>query len=698
MARIPDISDLGGRRNPRSASGVVRNRAGEIFGRALEDFGDTVARAQDRSRARKQDADDRLQLAQAKRDVLLADTEISATLSQDGDYSTYDKRYSEHMSKARVAAAERIQNKESRELFLIDTDMTVARGRESVRRAAWNQEVKEGRRQTEQDVDSLLDGALRSPDPRIRAEFLTAVSARVDAVAEGDAENPGKGYLSNAEAADLKRITGSKYAIGWLESLPLREQVGALEKVHGTPTALLPEPERSQRLSHAKERLRIEEDRARREREMDARLRAAEARETLHEAEADAFAARANGIADAALPARTLYVAAYGDEGAARYERSSKRFSVYDAVSTAVELPRAEAAKMLAEYRPATQMGAADAADVQRAAVTLYQQQRKALETDPAAGIIARDPVARSLYAEAANGDAGAAAQYVARVRSRAAAMELPAMILPRAAADRLAVELTFNPDKPARRAEAIQGLREQWGKNFPQVIREISPKLEGDARIVAEMRPEAAKVYDSVVAQGKSRVMGLLGDGVKREVQDASRKALEPFIDTMLSNPDAEARINEHVEAVQLLASSMVNRGADPGDAAEKAADMIVRERYEFRDSLRVPKDFDADQVESAAESIKASIRPQDLAVRTRPTATLEQTQNDLAALIRREGAWFTVGDESGVELRVPVAGRMLPVMLSSGRPLRRTWGELLAVKTTVADEQDPPIGLLLN
>lgn len=694
MARIPDIGDMGQRRLPRAAGGVVRNRAGEIFGGALQEVGDTVQRAQDQRRERQRNADDRLQTAQAKRDVLMADSEISSTLNEDGDYATFDKRYSEHMAKARESAAARIQNKESRELFLIDTDMTVSRGRESVRRVAWDKEVREGRRQTGVDVDAMLDGALRSPDTRIRAEFLSAIGERVDAVGED-----GKRYFTAAEAEELKQATGARYAVGWLESLPLKEQVAALEKVHGTATAMLPEPERTQRLAHAKERLRIEEDRIERERKMDQRIAQAEAREALRDSEADAFAARAVGMTDAALPSRSLYVAAYGDKGAERYDRVARRFSVYDAVSTAVELPRDQAAKMLAEYRPVEQIGAADAAEVQRAAISLYTQQRKALEADPAAGIIARDQQTRDLYTEAANGDAGAAVQYVARVRSRAAAMGLAPRILPKAATDRLALELTFNPEKPGKRTETLQALREQWGRHYPQVIREIAPKLEGDARIVAAMRPDAAKVYDSVVAQGAGKVIGLLDTDTKRKVQDASRQALEPFVETVISSPDAEARISEHIEAVQLLAASMVNRGVDPGDAAERAADMIVRERYQFRDSLRVPVGIDADQIQIGAETIKAAIRPADLAVRARPTATMEQTQNDLAALIRKEGAWFTLGDETGAELRVPVNGRMLPVMLSTGKPLRRTWGELSELReATESREQNPPIGGLFN
>lgn len=416
-----------------------------------------------------------------------------------------------------------------------------------------------------------------------------------------------------------------------------------------------------------------------RRREMEAKVRAAEARDLLREAEADAFAAKAAGLT-AVLPTRAQYVAAYGEEGASRYAQSSRLFSVYDTVSAAVELPPEEGARLIASYRPTQQEGAAAAAEVQRTAVNLYQQQRKMLEADPAAGIMARDEQSRALFAAAAEGDAGAAQQYVQRVRSRAAAMGLSGNILPKVAVDNLSTDLAFDPESPRRRTETLQALRQQWGRYYPQVVREIAPKLEGDARIVAEMRPESARQYDSVVAQGRDKVMGLLSSDQKRQVQEASREALAPVVETLLSNPDAEARINEHLEAVQLLTASMVNRGADPTDAAERAADLVIRERYSFRDSMRIPAGLDADELAGAADRVRARIDPKALAVRPMASSTMQEAQLDLADRIRKEGAWFTTADDSGVELRVPVQGTMKPVVLTNGRRLRLTWDELQA------------------
>lgn len=438
-----------------------------------------------------------------------------------------------------------------------------------------------------------------------------------------------------------------------------------------------------------RQRLRSQAEGEIRRRQAEARARAAEARDSLREAEADAFAAKASGI-PAMLPSRGQYVAAYGGEGAKRYEQASKLMSVYDTVAAAVALPPAEGAQLIAAYRPAQQQGAAAAAEVQRAAATLYQQQRKALEADPAAGIMARDAGVRDLFVAATQGDAQAAQQYVKQVRGRAEAMGLPGNILPQYAVDSLSAELSFDPERPGRRVETLQALKQQWGRYYPQVVRELAPKMEGDARIVAEMRPEAAKQYDRVVAQGRDKVMGLLDTETKRRVQEASREALAPFVETMLSNPDAEARINEHIEAVQLMTASLVNRGADPRDAAERAADMVVRERYNFRDSMRIPVGVDADAVARGAERMRAKIDPKTLAVRSMTSATLEEAQLDLADLIAKEGAWFTTADETGMELRVPVQGDMRPVVLQDGTRLRRTWAEFERAPQSVAAPPD--------
>lgn len=247
MARIPDISDLGGRRNPRSASGIVRNRAGEIFGRALEDVGETVSRVQDRER----EIADRRQIAEANRDVIVADSEISGELAGDADFQTHEARYRKRLGEARATAAEKIQRPEAREAFLVRSDIDVARGVEAVRKQVAIKERSFRVQSLQNDIGTITDAALREPDEAKRGAFLKSMDERIRL--EQDA-----GTIDPADADALRRETTAKYADAWLDSLPLRDQVAALEKRTGSPVEFLPEPLRLQRYEQAKARFKTE--------------------------------------------------------------------------------------------------------------------------------------------------------------------------------------------------------------------------------------------------------------------------------------------------------------------------------------------------------------------------------------------------------------------------------------------------------
>lgn len=214
-------------------------------------------------------------------------------------------------------------------------------------------------------------------------------------------------------------------------------------------------------------------------------------------------------------------------------------------------------------------------------------------------------------------------------------------------------------------------------------MIRELAPKLEGDARILANMRPEEAKRYDQVLSQAKD-VRANLDAATKQKVQEEVRKALQPLAASLMTAPDGDARLMDHIEATQLLAASMVNRGVSPDDAAERAAAVVVNERYTFRDSLRIPKGVDADMVVHTADGILQNLQPSTLAVVKQPSATLEAAQADLARAVQKNGFWVTSADESGIELRIPYADSAVPVTRTDGKRIRYTWAQLAAMPAT--------------
>ena len=247
MPRIPDVTDLGQRRVPRSATGVVRNRSGEIFGRALEEVGDTVQRAEDRWR----EIDDRRQIAEAKRDLIVADSDISGELAGDGDYASHEARYRKRMADTRATAAGRIRSDHARELFLLDSDVDVARGVEALRKQVAVKERGFRVQSLQNDIGAITDAALREPDETKRSAYLKSLDERIRVEQES-------GVIDAADADALRRETSAKYADAWLDSLPLKEQVTVLERGKGTPVEFLPEPLRLQRYEQAKARYKTE--------------------------------------------------------------------------------------------------------------------------------------------------------------------------------------------------------------------------------------------------------------------------------------------------------------------------------------------------------------------------------------------------------------------------------------------------------
>lgn len=422
-----------------------------------------------------------------------------------------------------------------------------------------------------------------------------------------------------------------------------------------------------------------------RRREAEARARAAEARQGLAEAEADAFAFKAAGM-PAQLPSRGAYLAAYGaDEGAKRYGQKSQIMGVYDVVGAAVLMPPEQGQAEILAYKPATQAGAADQAQVMQAAAGLYAQQRKAFEADPAGALIGRDPELRRMLEAATQPGASPEAvnAYSLRVRSaqQAAGIAAP-VILPAGMADQVAGQLSFDPKHPERRAQQLQALQQQWGKQFPQVLREVAPKLDGTARVMVGMKPEKAARLDAALQAGEATSKAV-PKADANVVTETLRSELQPFAATLVDNVDFEARYGEHFAAAETLALSYVARGESPRNAAKLAAAAVVGDSYEFQGSVRIPKNVAPAPVLAGADAAKRAALDEPLAIQSSTWSNDEQAQADLKAAISGGGYWVTNEDQTGLILMVPTKRGASAVYDAKGRRYERDWADLSALGT---------------
>jgi len=422
-----------------------------------------------------------------------------------------------------------------------------------------------------------------------------------------------------------------------------------------------------------------------RQREAEARARQAEEREVLRADLQDALAARQAGL-PAELPSRDRFVSAFGaSEGATRYRNALETFRVYDLVGQAVTMPPGEAMRLLEQLKPTQQDGAAEAAQRYELAHRLWEGQRRALEQDPVGVLLGRDPRVREAFQAIGTGeDPQAVRTYVETVRGAQDALGiLKPRLLPESVADQMAAQLAFNPEKPGSRAARLAQLAQTWGPAWSDVLREVAPKLDGIGQILPFVSPTTAIRLDVLSAQREAVMKTLEATGAKRDLSAALAEELEPLNESFPPGVIADGPVvwEQYYQAAELLAADLIRGGTSPARAAETAVEQLLGERYEFVDSLRIPRVSSDGQPIVARNVVRgthvvrdALARNGTFLIRPTPFQTEEEAQEDRRAQIRADGFWVTNQDESGAYLALPDG----IVLGADGQPIERTWAEL--------------------
>ena len=554
---------------------------------------------------------------------------------------------------------------------LADLSITQMRGRLSQASLRW---------ETEKGIEQR--GIKYSTSVDYQRKVLRSNPDQFDQVLEQQAVALREAGLPAATTERLWINTRDQLSASAVETLVERNPYQALKSLRAEPgksgsTAIeaLSADARDQAINAAEAEVR--------RREAEARARAAEARQSLSDQEADAFAAKASGLS-ASLPSRGAYVAAYGAaEGNRRYSQKAQMFGVFDVVNAAVLMPPSEAAATLSAYKPQQQAGAADQAQIQRAALGMYEQQRKAFEADPAAALVSRDPQLRGLFDAATAPDATPAQWQAYATRARAAqtaAGITDVRLLPAGMAEHVAGQLAFDPKQPEERTKRLQALQAQFGPLYPQILREVAPKLDGTARVLVGMSPEQGARLDAALAAGGKEGLGkVVPKDQTKQLGDALAGELRPLANTLRDNVDFESIYGQHYDAAMVLAMSLVARGESPRKAAQAAAAAVINDQFDYRGTVRVPKGQPTDAILAGADRAKFDAQASGtFRIAASSYSNDEQAQADLRAAIERGGYWVTNGDQSGLVLMVPTRRGASQVLNADGSPVAYTWAEL--------------------
>jgi len=261
------------------------------------------------------------------------------------------------------------------------------------------------------------------------------------------------------------------------------------------------------------------------------------------------------------------------------------------------------------------------------------------------------------------------------------------------------------NPPDPAQRAQnmltALGGLQAKYGKYYPQVMAELAKGGKMPAEVTGldwvRQDPGVGARMANAVNTGKSALAKLVPD--TGDVDKAVVQGLAGFNGT-LRGFDGSQIASQMVQATQLYAYQLVAEGTDPATAASQAVNDIVGKNFHVQDTYRVPSYLNAGSVARGV-----SLATQNLhAVNLEPYAgatgvSVGDRQKMSESILKSQGVWLTLPDNSGVALAWPAQTGYLQARTSKGQPIQYTWAQLSSMEkgqpipiNTIQDQPPPP------
>lgn len=436
-----------------------------------------------------------------------------------------------------------------------------------------------------------------------------------------------------------------------------------------------------------------------RQRQVEARQLQAISRVELQSRAQDAQAAYMQGLDFANPPNLADFRQAYGDKAAEQYEQFAKVQAVAPAIREFATATPEERQEIMAKFQPAANGVAGEGfkADSQlyqhlaSVGTGLMRQQQQ----DPAAYVAKYSPTVQQAFASAQ--EAGTPEAYDAYVNATVAEQRRLGVqqpkLLPDSSADALAASIngkiaSGSTENAAQLVEALQGV---WGKNFGTIIQQVGNKLPEEVQVLATGLPkDLGERMASVAPLKDADLKAGLEKGQADEITQAVSSALQPFSESLQGQSGGISTYTTISKAANRTAMSYVLQGMTPKAAAEKVANGIVNDKYDFFGTYRVPKSIDTDAVSTGASRALEAIKPEEL----QPLSGIrgvapEENVRQLHEAIISGGQWVNTNDESGLALTL----NGYRVLGKDGKPIVRTWTELQQQAAEKSNRQGAPI-----
>jgi hypothetical protein len=498
-----------------------------------------------------------------------------------------------------------------------------------------------------------------------------------------------RGFYSAVDAQNLRQATRERYGTITVGSLIESDPYGARKALKEGAFDTYLTPEKKLQLANAAE---AEIKR----REAEARARAAEANALWLDGFEDllAFTQAGNPLPADNPYTREALVTRLGAEKGGKLADAMDYASAYGAKYASLSTASAEERRALIEQEAADlaspegfQRNAKELEALQAAAKDV----ETALAADPAKYAVQNSPTVRAAYDEmvdamqnpgadqalAAKRYAAVAKAEIERLTGREAATWLPASYLAV-----VSQQFASQEEGGENAAQVMSGLQEVWGRQWPDVYRQLvqSEALPAEAVMIGSGMAEGPAARLAEVARvPMDELKKGLAESEVTDVREGVDEALAEFRVVTQQYAGGEKQFGVAYTSVQKLALSYVRDGVDPSDAVERAYNDVIGSRYSFHGTFFVPTEQDPDAVAVGADAVRERIGEwaEGLDVPTDIQGVSDEARRAAyVSTLAAGGYWITSPEQDGLMLLDPT-GTAVTV---GGKPVMLTWDQLKA------------------
>lgn len=382
--------------------------------------------------------------------------------------------------------------------------------------------------------------------------------------------------------------------------------------------------------------------------------------------------------------------------GEAAYARYSAALRLGADVHSVDQMSPDEQKALVAAYDPL--LGGSEPGEMAKRQETLGKaitQVNKERDEDPAAFALRRLPAVKAAWdafqqtmadpqapVEAKQAAASHFATVTLAEQQRVGVAPADQRLLPKTSIDainqRLSQPATAGGTAPV--ADLIGQEATLWGSHWPLVYRQLSKEARPVVRVIgAGVEPTAARLLVDLDKLSAQQILKDESNEKVPAVASAVRDAVRPFAKTLVGQDGGASTLHDFEGQVMKLAAYYVATGEmKASDGADRAFKEVLGHKYEFRDSVRIPKSIPekADRVMAGADAIKRQLGDHGIEIPADTMGGLSEDYRRSAMLrtLQRDGVWVTLPGDSGVALIWKDAA----VRKKDGTPLTFTWRQL--------------------